>query len=67
MKEEAVILVVGACGLDRLLVVPKYPEADVSTIQQQTIRNITLQCVGVDVGVGVGLFQTAGYLTGFFH
>ena len=30
MKEEAIILVVGACGLDRLLVVPNYPEADVS-------------------------------------
>ena len=27
---EAVVLVVGACGLDRLLVVPKYPVADVS-------------------------------------
>jgi len=30
-SEEAVVLVVGACGLDRLLVVPRYPEADVST------------------------------------
>jgi len=29
-KSEAVVLVVGACGLDRLLVLPKYPQADVS-------------------------------------
>lgn len=29
-KGEAVVLVVGACGLDRLLAVQKYPDADVS-------------------------------------
>lgn len=29
-NSEAVVLVVGACGLDRLLVVPQYPIANVS-------------------------------------
>ena len=71
MKEEAVILVVGACGLDRLLVVPTYPDADVSTIQQQTIRIITLQCVVVVVGVGCCWWWwwcwTRQLATGFFH